>query len=215
MIAEQCVQATQYEAASALPPVCRETRTEMANRIVVQCVADSEKKGTLVIRVHFAAFVRCLEVKRQCEELCVAVSLRNVRCTSDVVGKLTCSGRCTAGFSPHTELSSTSLGSRPSAITMFNLPMAVPLGQRCRAWLSEPMNLFTKPLSTSSCTSLLSSAGLFSAASQLPLQCSSDAGLKSWLKSCEKSKESCAGGHCPLPGRGPKAPVGTAPACCV
>ena len=97
------------------------------------------------------------------------------------------------------------LGSRPSAITIFNLPIAVPLGHRCRAWLSEPLNCFTKPLSISSCTNLLSSAGLFSAASQLPLQCSSDAGLKS----CEKSKDSCAGGHCPLPGSGPKAPVGT------
>ena len=84
VIAEQCVQATQYEAASALPPVCRETRTEVANRIVVQCAADSEQEGTLVIRVHLAAFVRCLEVKRQSKKLCVAVIAKkralHIRC---------------------------------------------------------------------------------------------------------------------------------------
>ena len=79
-----------------------------------------------------------------------------MRCTSDAVGRLTCSGRCTAVLSPQTELSRTSLGSRPSAITIFNLPIAVPLGHRCRAWLSKPLNCFTKPLSISSCTNLLS-----------------------------------------------------------
>ena len=103
------------------------------------------------------------------------------------------------------ELSSTNRGSLPSAITMFSLPMAVPCGQRCLAWLSEPSNFLTNPLLTSSCTSWLSKAGLFSAASQFPLQCSSDAGLKS----SEKSKDSCAVGHCPLLGKAPKAPVGT------
>ena len=62
VIAKQCVHAAQYEAAGALTPICGEARSEMADCVVVQCFADPEQQGTLVVRVYFAAFVRCLEV---------------------------------------------------------------------------------------------------------------------------------------------------------
>ena len=70
--------------------------------------------------------------------------------TSAAVGRQTLSGSVQRGFTLHTELSRTILGSLPSACTTFSFPMAMPLGHLARASCSPPGISMTHPWAISS-----------------------------------------------------------------
>ena len=73
VLAEQCVQASEHEAAGALPPVRRKPCSKVTNCFMIKLVAVPKQERALVLGQNFAAFMRCLEVYRHCAELRKAV----------------------------------------------------------------------------------------------------------------------------------------------
>ena len=99
-------------------------------------------------------------------------------------GSVTCSRMRHNVFALQVVLSSTSLGSRPSAVTMLSLPIAVRRGQRASAAFLPPGNEVTCPAVISFCSSSFNNLGSRSARVQLPVQC------LSWTLSKESSARS-------------------------
>ena len=107
----------------------------MTNRVMVEFICDAEKQGALLFGADLLRFVRCFEIQGESPEFGETVgcaeSALHIECA---VGMATRSGRCTAGLRPHMVLSRTRRASLPSALTMFNLPMAIVLcGVVCSA----------------------------------------------------------------------------------
>ena len=123
--------------------------------------------------------------------------------TSAAVGRQTLSGSVQRGFTLHTELSRTILGSLPSACTTLSFPMAMPLGHLARASCSPPGTSMTHPWAISSSIRRWRRSGWASAFFQLVSN-----SLRQVSSGCWACWASTAG-HWLLLTMGSKTPAGT------
>ena len=59
VLLQQCMCDAEELAPNALPPICAEFGTEVADGVVVQLRLHSKEKTSLFFAVHFYTFVRC------------------------------------------------------------------------------------------------------------------------------------------------------------
>ena len=63
-------------APDALPPICAEFGTEVADGVVVELRFHPEEETTLFFAVHFYTFARCFEVQEHAYEVATAIPLQ-------------------------------------------------------------------------------------------------------------------------------------------